>query len=124
MLELLDCLEEIDAVRVQGYEVIYYGQGVVVQYPESSDKKKPEGRSFHHGRFIQRLRWQAMQETNLTVVETTATELIKNGWTDQVLGVRCKTRGEKDFVCFDYPPLPRRSDLAFAANAFNSISQT
>ena len=96
-------------MRVQGYEVIYYGQGVVVQYPEGMDgteRKKPEGRSFHHGRFIQKLRGRAMQEPNITVIESTATEVIKNGWTGQVLGVQCKTGGEKDYVRLRYLARP------------------
>jgi len=102
-LGLRDCLEEIDAVRVEGYEVIYYGTAVPIPYPSNStDAKvqKPEGRSFHHGRFIGRLRQVAMTTPNLTVVETTATEIIKNGWTGQILGVECVTKGEQDYVCF------------------------
>ena len=55
----IDCLEGIDAIRVQGYEVIYYGQPVHIPYPlpeGATSGKRPEGRSFHHGRFIQKLR--------------------------------------------------------------------
>lgn len=40
-----------------------------------------------------------MKEPNITVVETTATDLIKNGYSGQVLGVKCKTQSQKDFVC-------------------------
>lgn len=100
-LGLRDCLEEIDAVKVTGYEVIYYGTAVPIPYPRNSTDTKtprPEGRSFHHGRFIRRLREVAMTTPNLTVVETTATELIKNGWTGQILGVECTTKGEHDYV--------------------------
>ncbi|KAK5008228.1 hypothetical protein LTR28_004264, partial [Elasticomyces elasticus] len=111
-LGLRDCLEDIDAIRVLGYDVIYYGQEVRIPYPESQDgapkKRKrgdmeksgggrPEGRSFHHGRFIRRLREQAMTNANVTVVETTASELVRCGHTGQVLGVECNTKGEKDY---------------------------
>ena len=118
-LGLRDCLEGIDAVRVQGYEVIYYGQGVHIPYPlnatgeeggeggaftgeftktkQEKAPRRPEGRSFHHGRFIQQLRAAAMCEENISFIETTVTGTIKNGWTGQVHGVEAETRnGRKD----------------------------
>lgn len=101
LMRRTECLEDIDAVRVKGYDVIYYGQPVLIPYPSNATDKneaKPEGRSFHHGRFIRRLREVAMKTPNLTVVETTATELIKNGWTEQILGVECNANGKQDFV--------------------------
>jgi squalene monooxygenase len=107
-LGLRDCLEEIDAVRVQGYQVIYYGQPVSIPYPENAvtdrstktgKSARPEGRSFHHGRFIRRLRETAMKETNITVVETAATDMVRCGYTGQVLGVECQTNGKPDYVC-------------------------
>ena len=108
-LGLEDCLEGIDSVVVKGYEVIYYGKGVEIGYPANAagnrrleselvaDKDvRPEGRSFHHGRFIQRLREEAMKEQNISVLETTATEVVKCEYTGQILGVQCLTDGEKD----------------------------
>ena len=98
-LGLRDCLEEIDAIVVKGYEVIYYGQGVQIPYPENAAEqmKRPEGRSFHHGRFIRRLREVAMKEPNILVVESTVTETVKSEYTGQILGVESLTRGERDF---------------------------
>ncbi|MCJ1362038.1 Squalene epoxidase [Acarospora aff. strigata] len=100
-LGLRDCLEEIDAIVVKGYEVIYYGQEVHIPYPEEvvggMDGKRPEGRSFHHGRFIRRLREAAMKQPNVTVIETTVTDVVKNGWTGQILGVESSTKGKKDY---------------------------
>ncbi|KAJ9618289.1 Squalene epoxidase [Taxawa tesnikishii (nom. ined.)] len=107
-LGLRDCLEEIDAIKVYGYDVIYYGEEVRIPYPEeaaatvldnekdkeSRKRKRPEGRSFHHGRFIQQLRKRAMMCPNVTVVETAATDLVKSGYSGQILGVKCAT-GEK-----------------------------
>lgn len=118
-LGLTHCLEEIDAIKVKGYEVIYYGTGVEITYPENTvgrpndrngtiedskvdgpkcekDQGRPEGRSFHHGRFIRRLREVAMCEPNISVVESTVTGTVKNGWTGQVLGVECLTKGEPE----------------------------
>lgn len=80
---------------------MYYGEEVEIPYPEGADgtgSKRPEGRSFHHGRFIQKLRATAMRTPNVTVVESTATDVVKNGWTGQILGVECTTKGEKDYV--------------------------
>ena len=114
-LGLRDCLEEIDAIKVYGYDVIYYGQEVRIAYPENAraeedqavleknsdefrgtKRKRPEGRSFHHGRFIQRLRQRAMQAPNVTVVEATVTGLVRSSYNDQVLGVECTRQGQPD----------------------------
>jgi squalene monooxygenase len=114
-LGLRDCLDEIDAVKVYGYNVIYYGEEVKIPYPENArefeevgveksrtdemrgtKRKRPEGRSFHHGRFIQRLRQKAMQQQNVTVVEATATELVRSGFNGQILGVEATVGGETD----------------------------
>lgn len=111
-LGLESCLEKIDSVKVKGYEVIYYGEGVEIAYPEGaggtlsrneyesrgSEKtsKRPEGRSFHHGRFIRRLREVAMHEENISVIESTVTGVVKDTYTGQVMGVECLTNGEKD----------------------------
>lgn len=114
-LGLRDCLEEIDAIKVYGYDVIYYGEEVRIPYPENAraeeddgeqrshtdemrgtKRKRPEGRSFHHGRFIQRLREKAKQQPNVSVVEATATALVRGEWTDQILGVQATVQGEQD----------------------------
>ena len=108
-LGLEECLEEIDSVKVKGYEVIYYGTGVEIPYPENAgglegkqrhckgeQGGRPEGRSFHHGRFIRRLREVALREENVTVLESTVTEIVKCGYTGQILGAQCLTNGERD----------------------------
>lgn len=99
-LGLRDCLEDIDAVRVTGYEVIYYGEGVAIPYPADATKKsdqRPEGRSFHHGRFVQKLRESAMKTPNVTVIESTAVDLVRSDYGGQILGVQCKTDGKPDY---------------------------
>ncbi|KAL9020168.1 MAG: hypothetical protein Q9185_002625 [Variospora sp. 1 TL-2023] len=121
-LGLRNCLENIDAITVKGYEVIYYGTGVEIPYPANAAGgeileapgrplageiidsrrpariRRPEGRSFHHGRFIQQLRSAAMREGNISLIEGTVTGTIKNGWTGQVLGVEAERTkaGRKD----------------------------
>lgn len=113
-LGLQECLENIDAVRVLGYDVIYYGEEVRIPYPENSlahgeegvekshtDEmrgmkwRRPEGRSFHHGRFIQQLRRKVMANDNVMVVEGTVTELVRS-WKGQILGVEAMVQGEMD----------------------------
>ncbi|KAI4234085.1 MAG: hypothetical protein LQ352_008194, partial [Teloschistes flavicans] len=116
-LGLRECLEGIDAIRVKGYEVIYYGTRVHIPYPanaagderrrrggssgafdgenpgmmqEKLPLRRPEGRSFHHGRFIQQLRLAAMREENISLIERTVTGIVKNDWTGQVVGVEAE----------------------------------
>lgn len=107
-LGLADCLEGIDSIKVFGYDVIYHGDEVTIAYPENAastvdaqheeeKRSRPEGRSFHHGRFIQKLRERALQCANVSVIETTATDLVRSGYTGQVLGVECSTKERKDY---------------------------
>lgn len=106
-LGLEHCMSGIDAIPCFGYDVVYYGTGVGIPYPKEvvkegkGDGKRPQGKGFHHGRFIQKLREAAMKEPNVTVVETEAKDLVRNGWTGQVLGVECSTKGEKDYVSYN-----------------------
>lgn len=104
-LGIRGCLEDIDAVVVRGYEVIYYGEGVQIPYPHRAngivEDKRPEGRSFHHGRFIRRLREAAMKEENINVVESTATGTVKSEYTGHILGVECVTKGRLDVYFAD-----------------------
>ncbi|TPX23593.1 Squalene epoxidase [Coccidioides immitis] len=96
-LGLRHCLEDIDAVKVLGYNVIYHGAPVRIDFPMDSNEKLFEGRSFHHGRFIMKLREAAMSTPNVTVVETKAVSLVKSTHGEGVLGVECLTNGKKDF---------------------------
>ena len=97
-LGLRECLDGIDAIPEKGYEVIYYGNSVHIPYPPNSVRtgRKPRGMSFHHGRFIQRLREAALKEPNITVVETKVTGIVRTEHTGQVLGVQSSTREKAD----------------------------
>lgn len=55
-LGIRDTLDGIDAIPTYGYEVIYHGKPVNIPYPKNRDGSRPEGRSFHHGKFIMKLR--------------------------------------------------------------------
>lgn len=96
-LGLEDCLEEIDAIQVNGYHVTYFGEPVKLDYPKDTPSSPaPLGRAFHHGRFVMRLRQAAMDCPNVTVIETKATGLVTSSHTQQVLGVECLTKDLKD----------------------------
>ncbi|KAI5362323.1 Putative FAD dependent oxidoreductase, squalene epoxidase, FAD/NAD(P)-binding domain superfamily [Septoria linicola] len=115
ILGLRDCLDGIDAIEVFGYDVIYYNEEVRIGYPQNAregadvdektsltdeyrgtKRKRPEGRSFHHGRFIQKLRAKAKSNPNVTVIEATVTELIRGDYTQDILGVEATRNGEAD----------------------------
>ena len=99
-LGLRHCLEDIDCYqKSNGYGVSYYNQLVHIPYPANvvdqpstkSEKEDPplkaEGRSFHHGRFVSKLRAAAMKHPNVTVFETEVTGIVESEFTAQVIGV-------------------------------------
>ncbi|KKY29095.1 putative squalene epoxidase [Phaeomoniella chlamydospora] len=102
-LGLQQCLEGIDAVSAKGYNVIFHGREVYIPYPlanpgSGTDNTRREGRSFHHGRFIQKLREAALSHHNVTVFETTVTSVTTSSYTNDVVGVESLTSGTtKDF---------------------------
>lgn len=100
-LGLRDCLDDIDAIRVDGYHVSYFGNPVRLQYPKDGPSSPcPEGRSFHHGRFVMKLRAAALACPNVTVVETKATKLVTGSYTNRVLGVECASKGTDKSDCY------------------------
>lgn len=107
-LGLGDCLEGIDAIKVYGYNVSYYGSEVLIPYTSPTDPTmNVQGRSFHHGRLIMRLREAAKANPNVTVVETTVTSTVKSTYTKEILGVECLTNQEKDYY---FAPLTVMAD--------------
>lgn len=94
-LGLAHCLEGIDSVVVKGYDVIYHGTEVKIPYPQnlngSKDQARPEGRSFHHGRFIGQLRKACASQPNITIVETEVTNTVSGSYKPRVLGVESRT---------------------------------
>lgn len=117
-LGLEHALDDIDAIPCVGYNVIFQGVGIEIPYPfldpsgrvicthrgeSADDGKRPQGRGFHHGRFITKLRRACLAEENITVFETEATKPIRGDSSEQVLGVEALTKNpdtgkkEKDF---------------------------
>ncbi|KAJ4423755.1 Squalene epoxidase [Gnomoniopsis sp. IMI 355080] len=118
-LGLGHCLEGIDAVPCYGYHILFHGEEVNFPYPATNDSgevvlaadrkagddyKKPEGRGFHHGRFIMQLRKSCQAHPNISVFETEVTATIKGDIGPEILGVETRTTdhatGEKTPDCF------------------------
>ncbi|KAI8086717.1 squalene epoxidase-domain-containing protein [Halteromyces radiatus] len=116
-LGLEDCTEKIDAVSCFGYSIYRDGQYTHVPYPIQSNtddlKKKIQGKSFHHGRFIQNLRQQAKNTINVTFKQMTVDSLIREDGLEQVIGVRAQEKG-KDIQEEFYAPLTIVADGIFS----------
>lgn len=89
-LDLQDCVEEIDAQRVLGYALFKDGNNTRVSYPLEKFQADVAGRSFHNGRFIQRMRKKAASLPNVKLEQGTVTSLLEENGT--VKGVQYKTR--------------------------------
>lgn len=128
-LGLGHCLDGIDSVPCYGYHVIHQDDEVAIPYPHIDDQgrvlvgaaaakaktsrdhkkmeprsRQPEGRCFHHGRFIMNLRKACLGHENITVVETEVTATVQGQNSTQVLGVEARTTdkatGKKQADCF------------------------
>eukprot|EP01111_Echinosteliopsis_oligospora_P008915 TRINITY_DN2515_c0_g1_i1.p1 TRINITY_DN2515_c0_g1~~TRINITY_DN2515_c0_g1_i1.p1 ORF type:complete len:501 (-),score=131.13 TRINITY_DN2515_c0_g1_i1:75-1577(-) len=79
-LGLSDCLEEIDSIDVHGYVVYENGKPIHLPYPVNSENGKIiNGRSFHHGRFIMRLRDSCKNVSGVEMEQGTVTGLLEDG---------------------------------------------
>ena len=98
-LGLEHCLEGIDATPIEGYHLYWKDDHATFWFcpVPAGDKKsleKPTGRSFHHGKFVGRLRAAVAREPNATLVETTAVEVLRDGKTGAVTGAVCSRLGD------------------------------
>ena len=105
-LGLEQALDGIDATRVDGYKVFWGKDEVAIPYPVlqqqqqqqqrddgdkpvastskvddpdalSSPRARAQGRSFHHGLFVQNLRAQARKRKGITLVEATVNDVLR-----------------------------------------------
>ncbi|CAO3599362.1 unnamed protein product [Absidia cylindrospora] len=121
-LGLEDCIEGIDGITCQGYGVLRDGQLVEIPYPINSDTdEKPNGKSFHHGRFVDKLRKAAMNTKNVTVKEATVSSLLKEELFkeedelvghEKVIGVTSQVKGGSEEKY--YAPLTLVADGLFS----------
>lgn len=64
-----DCVNEIDAQRVFGYALYMDGKNTQLSYPLEKYHSDVAGRSFHNGRFIQRMRDKAASLPKYYIVD-------------------------------------------------------
>ncbi|KAH9694918.1 Squalene monooxygenase [Citrus sinensis] len=96
-----DCVSDIDAQNVYGYALYKGGKSTKLSYPLGSFNSNVAGRSFHHGRFVQRMREKAASLPNVRMEQGTVTSLLERNGT--IKGVEYKTKtGEKHTA---YAPL-------------------
>lgn len=70
------CVDGIDAQRVVGYAMFKGGRNATVAYPTEGFAGDVAGRSFHNGRFVQRLREAAARAPGVTVRQGTVRGLV------------------------------------------------
>ena len=90
-LGIESCLEGIDAIPVKGYCVVKGGKSVHIPYPGTH-----EGRSFHHGRFIMKLREAASRANGVKMIEATVTDIVQADSGCRTTGVTVSRKGEVD----------------------------
>ncbi|KAM7216182.1 Squalene epoxidase domain containing protein [Rhypophila decipiens] len=69
---------------------------------DKKTNKRPEGVSFHHGRFIMQLRKACANHANITIFETNVLETIPDEHSKQILGVKTRTTLENNQKKEDY----------------------
>ncbi|CAI9765439.1 unnamed protein product [Fraxinus pennsylvanica] len=89
-LGMEDCVIGIDSQKVYGYALYIEGKYARLSYPLEEFNSDVSGRSFHHGRFIQRLREKAASLPNVKMEQGTVTSLVEENGT--VIGVKFKTK--------------------------------
>ncbi|EXC04280.1 Squalene monooxygenase [Morus notabilis] len=95
-LGLQDCVEKIDAQRVFGYAIYKNGKSTKLSYPLEKFSSDVAGRSFHNGRFIQKMREKAASLPNVRLEQGTVTSLIEEKGT--VKGVHYKTKAGEELT--------------------------
>ncbi|OMO51819.1 Aromatic-ring hydroxylase-like protein [Corchorus olitorius] len=95
-LGLEDCVNEIDAQQVLGYALFKDGKTTKLSNPLQHCESDFAGRSFHSGRFIQRMREKSSTLSNIELEEGTVTSLITEKGT--VKGVQYKTKKGHELI--------------------------
>ncbi|CAL5417986.1 unnamed protein product [Camellia sinensis] len=109
-LGLEDCVEQIDAQRVFGYALFKDGRNTRLSYPLEKFHSDVSGRSFHNGRFIQRMREKAATLPNVRLEQGTVTSLLEERGT--IRGVQYKNKNGEELAA--YAPLTIVCDGCFS----------
>ena len=100
-LGLEHTVEGIDSQEVYGYAIFRDGKMTCIKYPVEELDEKIAGRSFHNGRFVQRLREAAGSVKSVTLCEGTARRFVNpagEDWSEgeRIDGVVYKAKGSED----------------------------
>ncbi|KAH7310765.1 squalene epoxidase [Stachybotrys elegans] len=87
-LGLGECLEGIDASPVKGYHIYWHGEEAPFWFCAAPNEPQPTGRTFHHGRFVSKLRHKIAAEGNITLMEGTVREILRDDVSRHVVGVQ------------------------------------
>ncbi|CAH2061436.1 unnamed protein product [Thlaspi arvense] len=109
-LGLEDCVKKIDAQRVLGYALFKDGKHTKLSYPLETFDSDVAGRSFHNGRFVQRMREKAASLSNVRLEQGTVTSLLEENGT--IKGVQYKTKDGNELR--SYAPLTIVCDGCFS----------
>ncbi|KAI8550129.1 hypothetical protein RHMOL_Rhmol06G0080500 [Rhododendron molle] len=109
-LGLQDCVENIDAQRVFGYALFKDGRNTRLSYPLEKFHSDVSGRSFHNGRFIQKMREKAATLPNVRLEQGTVTSLLEEKGT--IKGVQYKNKNGEEVSA--YAPLTIVCDGCFS----------
>lgn len=95
-LGLGECLEGIEATPVKGYHLYWKNEETSFWFCPTAatggrrdSTKIPEGRSFHHGRLIAKLRDTVGRDPTITLLEATAHDILRDTATGKIVGVEC-----------------------------------
>ncbi|XP_074312663.1 squalene monooxygenase SE1-like [Silene latifolia] len=100
-LGLRDCLDNVDAQTVVGYQFYKDGKNLTLTYPCENFTSHVTARSFYNGRFVQRLREKAASLPNLKLEQGTVMSLVEEQGV--VKGVHYKTKNGEELTA--YAPL-------------------
>lgn len=109
-LGLEDCVEDIDAQRVVGYALFKDGRNTRISYPLENYHSDVSGRSFHNGRFIQKMRKKAATLPNVHMEQGSVSSLLEENGT--IKGVQYKTKTGEEAKA--YAPLTIVCDGCFS----------
>jgi 2-polyprenyl-6-methoxyphenol hydroxylase-like FAD-dependent oxidoreductase len=100
-LGLEDCLDGIDAQRVNGYVMFKQGEQAHLHYPTEEHGPDVAGRAFHNGRLVQRLRQRAAAAPGVSLRQGSVKRLVVadgSEWREGavVSGVAYRRTGEEE----------------------------
>ncbi|KAH9619253.1 hypothetical protein KSS87_021153 [Heliosperma pusillum] len=97
-LGLEDCLDDVDAQKVVGYQIYKDGKNMTLTYPYEKFSSDVTARSFYNGRFIQRLRENAASLPSLKLEQGTVMSLVEERGV--VKGVHYKTKNGEELNAY------------------------